>query len=272
MRTACNDVEIAKDENGKIFGICFGYDYCAEHEWGIKGIRRSLGIWEGDPKTEEKVFGFARHIISNGDKVKFLKYQNKYYIYLVEKWSYQTDEDYINSIKKMIKSHTYSSRDILSMWGENAFLFGCSDKEAMKAIHTAFINNNIVYGFKGSNNPFGGRGLYFGIRSELSDEDEAEVIQSQKDELNKWKEVYANGILDRLEKAGCKYFACSPRRIEVKDSNGQQESSALKDIIFWLNPQNQQNNDFGWFTVEQLDQWTKGEGPIPLKNKKESVK
>jgi hypothetical protein len=43
MRRACNDFSILKDET-KFYGISLGYDYCAEHEWGIDGIRRKLGI------------------------------------------------------------------------------------------------------------------------------------------------------------------------------------------------------------------------------------
>ena len=58
-----------------------------------------------------------------------------------------------------------------------------------------------------------------------------------------------------MEKAGKKYFALSPR---WKDDN-------KKEVIFWLNPYHQDIDNFGWFTVEDLKDWAKGKGKIPMK-------
>jgi hypothetical protein len=37
--------------------------------------------------------------------------------------------------------------------------------------------------------------------------------------------------------------------------------------MYFLNPMRQQENNFGWFTVEELEQWMEGKGPIPGKKK-----
>ena len=42
---------------------------------------------------------------------------------------------------------------------------------------------------------------------------------------------------------------------------GLQENK--KEVIFWLNPMDQHNNNWGWFTVEDLKKWAKGKGKIP---------
>ena len=42
------------------------------------------------------------------------------------------------------------------------------------------------------------------------------------------------------------------------------------EVVFWLNPQEQQIYDANWYTVEQLDQWAKGEGPV-IKTKVEKM-
>jgi len=33
-------------------------------------------------------------------------------------------------------------------------------------------------------------------------------------------------------------------------------------VIFFLNPKDQVNNNHGWFTVEDLDKWISGTGPV----------
>lgn len=32
--------------------------------------------------------------------------------------------------------------------------------------------------------------------------------------------------------------------------------------MFWLNPMNQKKYNHGWFTIEELQQWAKDNGPI----------
>ncbi|MFA6407274.1 MAG: hypothetical protein WCV80_01030, partial [Candidatus Paceibacterota bacterium] len=63
---------------------------------------------------------------------------------------------------------------------------------------------------------------------------------------------------DELKKAGIGYFALSPRwKDETK-----------KEIVFWLNPREQRENNYGWFSAADLKLWIKGKGPIPKKPKK----
>lgn len=43
MRKASQDNGLIV-EDGKLIGIALGYDYCAEHEWGIEELRRICEI------------------------------------------------------------------------------------------------------------------------------------------------------------------------------------------------------------------------------------
>ena len=52
MRRASQDYMIITDESGEQFlGIALGYDYCAEHEWGIKDIKSRFAMPEGSKKN-----------------------------------------------------------------------------------------------------------------------------------------------------------------------------------------------------------------------------
>ena len=46
MRRAFYDTQWMHDANGQCFGLILGYDFCAEHEFGVSGIHRNpCGGW-----------------------------------------------------------------------------------------------------------------------------------------------------------------------------------------------------------------------------------
>lgn len=257
MRQAFRDVDWIEDE-GKIVGICLGYDYCAEHEWGIKGIKQTLGIWSGDPKTEKKVFGFERHRVTTGEKVRWLettvKKKKFYGITTYKGW--RTDEESLKYLKNFIPSYK-SDSELLTAWNEDAFIIWTTDKEKLKIIFDAFQQNKILYGFHSDKNPFSGSGLIFMLPD--NGFNEKEIIKEQKAYIDMHQRVEKTGIHNTLKKAGCRYFALRP---EQKEDWRGLEKSKLKDIKFWLNPMEQGRNNSGWFSLEELKQWAKGKGPV----------
>jgi len=44
VRAATHDFEFICDDNNQFIGINLGWDFCAEHEWGIKKIKQHFGI------------------------------------------------------------------------------------------------------------------------------------------------------------------------------------------------------------------------------------
>ena len=66
----------------------------------------------------------------------------------------------------------------------------------------------------------------------------------------------ASGIHAKLQEAGKKFFYCGPSRM----GDGE--------IKFWLNPYEQQKYAAGWYTLEELQQWCKDEGPVVQKAKR----
>lgn len=91
------------------------------------------------------------------------------------------------------------------------------------------------------------------IASRLSQAVTDDWLQADLEDKNLKEEVLATGIEEKLHLAGKRYFALSPRR--EKDGG----------IIFWLNPMEQDKNNYGWFKLAQLEQWIKNKGPIPKK-------
>ena len=89
--------------------------------------------------------------------------------------------------------------------------------------------------------------------------------------ITQWKEYYEDqnrlkkasaetGIGGKLQKAKVGYCALSPSWV-FEDK----KTSTKYSVIYWLNPIEQEMYNSGWFTVEELEQWIKGKGPIPMK-------
>jgi hypothetical protein len=59
------------------------------------------------------------------------------------------------------------------------------------------------------------------------------------------------------------YYALRPAWAGSIKSTKDGEIRTDYDVIYFLNPCHQDHNNHGWFTVEQLMEWTEGRGPIP---------
>lgn len=63
------------------------------------------------------------------------------------------------------------------------------------------------------------------------------------------------------------YHALAPAWIDAETAQ-----RSVHPVKFFLNPTEQDRNNFGWFTVEELDQWTEGRGPVPKKPEKDMTR
>jgi hypothetical protein len=90
--------------------------------------------------------------------------------------------------------------------------------------------------------------------------------QKDEDRINLHEAAKATGIEEKVCAAlksdfgGKPFYALSP--------SWKNKQNTKHKVVFWLNPTDQQKNNYGWFTVEELEQWIEGKGPIPMKKKK----
>lgn len=274
MREAYHGVEFITNDQGHIVGVSLGSDYCAEHEWGISGIKGALGIWSGDPETERTVFGRARHIITKNDQYfsgslrlpfkaagkQRASSKTVYYMTInpplwnlgpcgTETQEAQIAEYIKQSVQRLHKPlHTY--------WDSESFLIVTINKEAFDALDAAFKRLDITQGIVGRKNPFSGSGPCFLIDS-LVDSDWVVIERDQREYLSLWDKVHASGVIKKLANANCRYYALSSPRCDPDNV-----------LRLWLNPTKQDETNYGWFTLDELNQWAEGKGPIPKETKK----
>jgi len=229
-------------------GVDLSADFTAEHEWGIKGLQQAFGI-----TNELSIYGLEKRIIRNvpdtlgwisGDTDKghtegffFTPY----------------DRDGAQILKHYGGELTTWRNTLAAAWSDGDFAVVSSDKSEQEKLRTIFerILAKDAAIFLAGGGAFQNAGLKIAIASKLPKETLEMWETSDRDAHEIRQEVEASGIEKELASANCRYFALSPRRKDGK-------------LIFWLNPMEQQRNNFGWFDLDALRQWAKGTGPIPM--------
>lgn len=255
MRRAYNQ-EVVYNEDENFLGFNLGADFTSEHEWGIKellfrfGVNSSLLGVDGRSITE----------IPKGFVFKEIKGKNKKYCVLIllnEYWlnSYDVEKLELSNFEL----NFYSNDNIATAWDESTFGIAVDDKysKEVKELYNAFLNKDILIGVRPSG-VFKNGGLKFLIKSRMSDETIKSVLEADLDHISLLNAAEDTGIYKILKKAKKEYYALSPRW----------EDKSKKSIIFWLNPQEQNVYNFGWFTVDDLKDWAKNKGKVMIgKNK-----
>lgn len=239
----------------ELYGINLGADFCSEHEWGIKDLRTMLGVKKtilenrflGIIKKEVPVFGIeARrihditHVVSSTcrEMRMFGVYDGRH-------------QDWLNHKFDDAEPHLLKSDDFYAEWGENGFVLFSKDIARMDILKTAVLKSDFGI-FLGGGGVFSNSGLNLVIISKMPDIMKNNIYKSDEDAYELNTKAEATGIREELTKAGKEFFALSPRWVDDKK----------KDIKFWLNPDNQQMYNHGLYSIAELKQWIKEEGPI----------
>lgn len=244
------------EEGGILVGISLGFDFCAEHEWGITPIKQSLGIQQDD------VDPWNNHVITKFPSTNVLVDFDEeegyllYFVYLRRAESFKRNPTLINETSELKFYSTKEEDQFVSAWDDGSFgihVRGAENVKKLKAVYGAFCSMDIVCGYTSDSWRRGG--LVFAFNSLISEQDKNDVREKHHSHNRLIKAVQESGIEQLLKDAGCEYFALSPKWIDPTDES--------KGFRFWLNPWEQQKNNCGWFTLEELKQWANGEGPIP---------
>jgi hypothetical protein len=246
-------------DDQKLIGINLGVDFCAEHEWGIDGLNCAFGI---DLKDESKVGVALRTATQVPPLVEIVDLKSASYL-VVSSGRFSPAVSYLISEVLVGKDHANEGQKekrngshFTSGWSENSFVIGSGLKEGkgyLKEIKEAILNKNVCVFLADRKNPFGRSGLTICIADRIPAEGRSIMEESDLNQRAIEKAVQTSGIREYLAEKGKKYFALSPRWANDEKS----------ELTFFLNPCDQESNDFGWFSVQELREWGENRGPIP---------
>lgn len=293
MRSS-SETEIIVREDGVKVGVMLGANFCSEHEWGIDRLRQYCGGMSKQAVTENKVCDFSRirikvkpkdliwyeekglAILAVSDNFEY--YRNKIWNAAelkrvglkegadpIKCWAAnQSDFSIPKKLTPKDKESKWPPKQTLSAWDEESFGISTREPEMiafLEELKVAMLIGDAVLHVSSGNNPFKPvSGLTLAIESRVPQEQKDGFKAGYEDLFKLSSCAEKTGIAAKLEKAGKRYFALSPRWASDKDNSKH-------SVIFWLNPCEQQDNHSCWCTVEDLELWIKGEGPIPKKGK-----
>lgn len=267
MRRAAGCEVLIHDE--KPYGILLNADYVAEHEYGISGINHLFGLPNtADSFNDVKITRNGSHPPRLFELVDTSIRPTRGRRKPVESMGLGT-RDFCEW--ELSLTTRYSTDELLTAaFDSEEFIvrgFGSEGVAIVQTLADGFAGGDIAIWMSGSSNPFGRGGLVIARYSMVPAEWIAHFNKAGEDRRALEAADKATGIKDRLKEIARtrgthRYFALKPAWASEK-----QAKRTAYPIVYWLNPWDQQANSYGWFTVEELDQWIAGEGPIPIRKK-----
>lgn len=241
MRSSCSIEE-------QFAGVSLGWDFCAEHEWGIKGIRQVFAM-VGDPQQ----FGITRRMVRavpdhlrlhdiKKPKGCLLVLTSPGFTLPANGQGYPFDE-----------LSLWKDQSLAAGWDEESFgIFTTVEHRThLKSLFEAFQRKDVAI-YRGKSGPFANGGLKLVIASKLPQEILDDMCRVDEDGYNLLAAAKATGIEEYLKSKGKRWFTLSPRWA----------NEGKTEVRFWLNPYDQQIYNCGWYSVEDLRLWGDDQGPV----------
>jgi hypothetical protein len=264
MRKAYHDVSIVRNEekDNELIGVSLGYDYCAEHEWGIKGIKREFGIDNSKIGIDGRSITKGSVLYKEKGKLALIRNADNFMVSYHKLNEKSFDECLPHDLQ-----HLREDKEIHTAWSEEDFCV-VGPIDVIKELKEAFDNKNICFATINSMPAFGGTSLCILIKDRVPQEavDQMAYVDNKardlveyenKIGLTKLKEkVFKSRYSNDFDAKKHKYWmALSPNWINYKNENpeAKKKSNTEYDIKYWVNYGDDET--YGWFTVEQIKQW-----------------
>lgn len=304
MRKAGNDYGIILID-GKFIGISLGYDFTAEHEWGIEKMKDRFEIPE---KTSKNIGIESRSITKNIENIIFKKqtYKKQKFALLYTGYHYRTLEESQKVIPNDLENYKqdiqwrvgYDEKHppregkendpIITAWDSEGFgvgVMGVDEVGYLKELYQAFndINITITYINMMPKNPFSNSALCLLIKDRIPEEFKISMYNADKeyyDRIEYEKKIGMTKIKEKYGNNGYKehgyYMACSAKWIDYNDEENREarkkDYDTKYDIIYWIN-YSDDDDVHGWFSVEDIKKWLKGKKKLSeIRAEKEAKK
>jgi len=264
MRRAVQDTGWYLAEDGTLLGITLGFGYCAEHECGVRDLKAAFGVTAEPPIGLEdrritrvpESFGFRRTQRKPKDKRR-----KPYEMALLSTDGWLLAHLHEPACPSPVRflsepgDRWYKpAHDLAAAWSWGSFAIAARGKEniaRLEELYQAFCNHDIVFGSVIAQF-IRRQGLTFMIDSRIPQETRNQVREADLDHKRLIDTAKATGIEERLRAAGRGWFALHPLWTDA----------SKQTVKFWLNPVEQHRYNAGYYTVEELDQWARDEGPV----------
>ncbi len=284
MRQSWSNLELIKLEDGMPCGISLGFDFCAEHEMGTEGINHALELGHAG-KT-----GLARFLAKPIDEsnlrlalyertkaTKTIAAETRLVFHLRPEVAQDLASPKCTrrGLPAAWIEDGACDKPLKASWGKDGFCiraFGDEERDMVRKLHDAARAGDLLVSSAGSANPFSRGGLCLTILSMIPQSVHDAVAEQEAEQKRLEAAVAKTKIEKTLTKAGLRWYALKPswsdgfksvkRPISAQDDDAAVAPKTKHPVMFFLNPMEQHKYNHGWFTVEELQDWAKGAGPI----------
>lgn len=264
-----------KPHEGNFMGVNLGADFTAEHEWGIKRLNQCLGI------HDRTVMGIKRYLVGKivEGVIVWMEEPDEAAL-IIEEPSKWNERDKIDNVSRELTLSSYSNTpDFATAWDENSLgirVKGEKNINKLKKVHEALLNNDAAI-WLGGGGIFDNAGLVIGIVSlipKAMKEAMKETMKAAHEDRKKLKDASEKcGIKQRIDAINEEFSKKNPHCYDTPlgyyalSPSWKTNGTSKHPVMYWLNPRKQDKVNYGWFTVEQLEEWIEGKGPIPMTKK-----
>lgn len=264
-----------------LFGIAFGFDFCAEHECGIKPMREFLGM-------DTSKIGLDGRTISNHSTIIYKEdtANDKALITLANKYDFKSENEKTFEQLLPVRYYNYPDMDkVESFWKEDRFTV-IGNLSIIKEMYDAFLKNDIV--LAGLNHEqckahpaFDQKAsLTILIKSRIPEPIVTNFFYEDKKDLDLYDYEHKIGLTKLKEDAQEKYsegdhdngktwMALSPRWVNYNNEDPEAIKGKTEyNIMYWANYPDGDDSGYGWYTVEQVKEWLTTPG-VTLRSVKE---
>lgn len=252
---------------GRAYGIVLAPDHTAEHEETPRRLHSTFGIAGGDG-------GFAEHSATRPapDSATLLPLEAE------RREGRRTIVDRglalvvgrrrTDDLARLLGR--WDDASLVGAWDEDGFALGGYDagEDAVRLVHEGAVTGDIAIWLGGGGMAFSRPGLVV-ARPSLTPPDLVAVFDAaQADRRALAQAAKATGIEERLLTMRTPLnhgpIGLPPHLALIPSWTGDdRRAHTHHPVVFWLNPMPGMDANFGYFTVEELDQWTQGKGPVP---------
>lgn len=270
------DSDLEPGAPAPVFGFSLGFDHAAQHEYGVPYLKREMGIPEKEIPigVEDRTMtvvpqnlGFHEYVHRSSDR-RSKKTMPAALLYCAERLSWdnttpRTPESLANAFGvsfhfdfvKHKRVYAPERDDIVCAWsGREGFALhvrGELNVSRLRELHQALLDKKVsladpaVMGFER-------KALSLVMNERLPAEIFNQVREADLAYLRLQQAATDFGVETALSAAGLKWHALRPRW----------ESGEGSRLLIWLNPCDQKQFAYGWYSVDELLQWAQGVGPV----------
>jgi hypothetical protein len=281
---------ILRNSKEEACGILLEASYCAEQEQGIRPLNQLLRVQDLNPEVQGRDYqgpwGLSlRRVTQYAENQTYFKHVPKKGRALA-RWTlciqteahiqggYMGDIPHWDKLPKPWEKEPFPSQ---AAWDDAGFLCTSNDPQMgalLTELHEALKNPSekaIALWLGGAgNNPFARNGICLGLVDKIDPEQLQVAEDADKGRFELYWKAHDTGIPALIDKK--RYYALAPggrlkNRINPNAKGEDRKTpdvvETAYDIMFFLNPRDQQNHNSGWFTVEELRAWHEGK-PSPV--------